>query len=147
MAEMAGSDTTRQDDRSIGEWLSFWVQLFGLGLLALLGAIFAGTGGQPGDEACGLILAVSAVLLLFLRLKYTFDGGSAGWQQFLFVDTIANLAIVIPLFALLGLGGLFLAAAWDAGSLHDAGIGLFVASGLVVFLSLKRVYDAIDRRR
>ena len=142
---MAQVERADQEDRSIGEWLAFWAQMFGLGLLALLGAIFAGTAGGPGDEACGLILTIAAVLLLFLRLKYTFDGGPAGWQQFLFVDTMANLVIVIPLFAILGLAGLFLAAAWGSGSLHDAGLGLFVASGLVIFLSLKRVYDALDR--
>jgi hypothetical protein len=147
MDAMADGETTGHDDRSIGEWLSFWVQMFGLGLLALLGAIFAGTSGAPGDEDCGLILAIAAVLLVFLRLKHAFDGGPAGWQEFLFVDTIANLAIVIPLFVVLGLAGLFLAAAWGAGSLHDAGLGLFVASGLVIFFSLKRVFDALDRHR
>jgi hypothetical protein len=92
-------------------------------------------------------LTLCSLALGFLRLKHRFDGGPGDWQDFLLVDNLANLTLVIPLFAAFGLAGLFLAAAWGEGSsLHDAGIGLFVASGLVVFLSLKRVFDTLDRR-
>jgi hypothetical protein len=130
-----------------GAWLAFWAHLAGLGLLAIGGAWFASAGAGPGDYASGLTLSLAALALAFLRLKYRFDGGAEGWQNFLFVDTLRNLAIVVPLFIAIGLGGLFLAAAWGEGSLHDAGIGLFAASGLAVFLSLKRVFDRLDRRR
>jgi len=50
-------------------------------------------------------------------------------------------------FAALGLAGLFIAAGSEAGSLHSAGIALFITSGLVVFLSLKNVFDTLDRHR
>jgi len=130
-----------------GAWFAFWAQLVVLGLLAIGGAWFASAGAGPGDYASGLTLSLAALALAFLRLKYRFDGGAAGWQNFLVVDTPRNLAIVVPLFAAIGLGGLFLAAAWGEGSLHDAGIGLFAASGLAVFLSLKRIFDRLDRHR
>jgi hypothetical protein len=38
-------------------------------------------------------------------------------------------------------------AGGSEGSLHSAGVALFVTSGLVVFLSLKNVFDNLDRRR
>ncbi|HEX3882185.1 MAG TPA: hypothetical protein VHW66_05970 [Stellaceae bacterium] len=129
---------------SVGQWLGFWVQIVVLGLLAVLGAWFASAGSGPGDYASGLILFVCALALAFHRLKAQLDGDSAGFQEALFVDTMGNLAIVVPLFVVIGLGGLFVAAACGEGSLHDAGIGLFCASGLAVFLSLKRVFDRLD---
>ncbi len=140
---------TAQPDAGIGygAWLAFWAQLIGLGLLTIGGAFFASHGGGPGDYDCGLILSLAALALLFLRLKHFLDGGSASGRSFLLVDDMPNLALVIPLFALIGLGGLFLAAASGEGSLHDAGIGLFGACGLIVFLSLKRVFDTLDRHR
>jgi hypothetical protein len=64
-------------------------------------------------------------------------------MDFLFVDRPRDLAIVIPLFTVIGLAGLFVAAG-EQGSLQDAGIGLFAVSGIIVFLSLKRVFDALD---
>ena len=67
-------------------------------------------------------------------------------MEFLFVDTAKNLVIVIPLFVAIALAGLFIGAGAE-GSLRSAGVGLFFASGLVIFLSLKRVFDAIDSRR
>jgi len=78
-----------------------------------------------------------------MRLKLWFDGGAAGWMTFLFVETPAGLVVVIPLFVVIALAGLFLASG-AGGSLSAAGIGLFVASGAVIFLSLKRVFDALD---
>ena len=58
-----------------------------------------------------------------------------------------NLALVIPLFAVIGLAGLFIAHAWQSGAMHAAGIALFLASGVIVFLNIKRVYDRIDAER
>jgi len=132
---------------SMGQWLGFWAQIVVLGLLAVLGAWFASAGDRPGDYASGLILFACALALAFHRLKALLDGDTGGWQEVLFVDTMGHLAIVVPLFAVIGLGGLFVAASWGAGSLHDAGIGLFCASGVAVFLSLKRVFDRLDHHR
>jgi hypothetical protein len=129
----------------VGEWLGFWIQIAVLALLAVLGAWFASNDAGPGDGTSGLILFVCALLLAFHRVKARFDDGEEGWWQSLFVDTMGNLAIVVPLFAVIGLAGLFVAAAWGSGSMHDGGIGLFVASGLVIFMSLKRVFDRLDR--
>lgn len=124
-------------------WFGFWAQFVVLGGLAILGLGVAGRGEAPGDYATGLLLALGAILLAFLRLKAWFDGTSGDWTSFLFVDKPAHLVLVIPLFSAIALGGLF-AAAGEPGSLHDAGIGLFVASGLIIFLSLKRVFDKLD---
>ena len=44
----------------------------------------------------------------------------------------------------IGLAGLFIAHAWESGVMHAAGIALFVASGVIVFLNIKRVYDRIN---
>ena len=57
-----------------------------------------------------------------------------------------NLALAIAVFAALGLAGLFIAAGSEEGSLHIAGVALFVTSGLIVFLSLKKVFDTLDRQ-
>jgi len=127
-------------------WFGFWAQFVVLGLLAILGAFSASEGGQSGDYTCGMLLSLGAIALAFLRLKDWFDGGAVGWTGFLFVDDMPNLAIVVPVFAMVGLVGLFVAAGAE-GSLQNAGIGLFVVSGLVVFLSLKRVFDNLDSHR
>ena len=118
-----------------------------VGLLAIVGAFVASGGGEPGDYASGLVLSLAAIALAFLRLKHQLDGRPGDWAGFLFVDEIASLWIVVPLFAVLGLVGLFIAAGAEEGSLHDAGIGLFLASGFFVFLNLKHVFDIAESRR
>lgn len=134
-------------NREYWAWLGFWAQFAALGGFVILGMYVGGRGGEPGDDTAGLLLAIGAALLAFLRLKLWFDGAETGWMGFLFVDRMAHLAIVIPLFAVIGLAGLFVAAGAEGNILHDAGIGLFIASGLVIFLSMKRVFDRLDSRR
>jgi hypothetical protein len=133
------------DGQTMCAWFGLWVPLVVLAGFAVLGAFVASESGTPGDYWCGLVLSICSLLLAFLRIKAHFDGAEGAARGFLLVDNPANLAIVVPLFAVLGLAGLFVAAAWDEGSLHNAGIAMFGASGLVVFLSLKSVYDALDR--
>jgi hypothetical protein len=130
-----------------GAWLAFWGELVVLALLAVIGAFFAGADNAPGDYACGLILILSATAMAFLRLKNRFDGGETNWAQFLLVDDAGNLVVAIAVFTLVGLAGLFLAAAFSHGGMHNAGLALFVASGIAVFLTLKRVFDNFDRTR
>jgi len=128
-------------------WIGFWAELVVLAALAVLGAFYASAAAAPGDYACGLVLSLAAIALAFLRLKARFDGGAAnGWAGFLLVDDIANLVAVIVVFVVLALAGLFVAAGFDRGGLHDAGVALFVVSGLGVFLSMKHVFDTLDRR-
>jgi hypothetical protein len=129
-------------DERLGPWLAFWGQFVVLGALAILG-LYVGSDGQPGDYATGLMLTIGAILLAFLRLKAWFDGTGDDWTSFLFVDKPAHLVVVIPLFTVIALGGLFVAAG-APGSLQSAGIGLFVVCGLIIFLSLKRVFDKLD---
>ena len=140
-------ETSRQPgsaDRAFWSWLGFWLQFLVLALLALTGLAFAGRGGRPGDYATGMLLALAALVLAFQRLKHHLDGGGASWSGFLFVDDMKNLAVAIPVFTVLGLVGLFVARAWPDGSLHAAGISLFVASAIIAFLDIKRVFDRID---
>jgi hypothetical protein len=125
-------------------WTAFWGQLVVLAALAVLGAAFASDDNSPGDYACGLLLSLAAIGLAFMRLKSRFDG-AADRGGFLLVDDVANLVAVIVIFVILGLAGLFLAAGFDHGGLHDAGVALFAASGLGVFLSMKHVFDIRDR--
>jgi hypothetical protein len=131
-------------ERAFWSWLGFWLQFLVLALLALVGAGFAARDAWPGDYTTGMVLALSAVALAFLRLKNHLDGGEASWSGFLFVGDMKNLALAIPLFAILGLVGLCIARAWPHGSLHAAGIGLFLASAIVIFLDIKHVFDDID---
>lgn len=131
--------------REYWSWFGFWAQFAVLGGLAILGLCIGGR-GEPGDGTTGLLLAVGAVLLAFMRLKLWFDGNASDWTSFLFVDRMAHLAVVIPLFVVIGLGGLFIGAA-EPGTLQNAGVALFVASGLVIFLSVKRVFDRLDSHR
>jgi hypothetical protein len=131
-------------ERGYGAWFAFWAQFVVLGLFAVIGALTASQGDAPGDYACGMWLVLGSVAVAFLRLKAWFDGRDIGWGSFLFVDTMQNLWIVIPLFTVIGLAGLFIAAGYEYGSLHDAGIALFIVSGLTVFLTLKRVFDRLD---
>ena len=123
-------------------WFGFWAQFVVLGALAILG-LYAASRDEPGDYAAGLMLAIGATLFAFQRLKAWFDGTSADWTSFLLVDKPAHLVVVIPLFTLIALGGLFVAAG-DPGTLQSAGVALFVVSGVVIFLSLKRVFDRLD---
>ena len=128
-------------ERAFWSWLGFWVQFLILGFLAVIGAFVASEDARPGDYLCGLLLSLAAVALAFLRLKHRLDGGALDWRTFLFVDDMKNLALAIPLFAVTGLAGLFVARAWESGAMHDAGLGLFVASGVIIFLDIKRVFD------
>ena len=123
-------------------WFAFWAQFVVLSALALLG-LYIGSDGQPGDYATGLMLAVGSILLAFLRLKAWFDGTGSDWMSFLLVDKPAQLVVVIPLFSLIALAGLFIAAS-EPGSLQSAGVALFVMCGVIIFLSLKRVFDKLD---
>jgi hypothetical protein len=128
-------------------WIAFWAQLVVLAVLAVLGAAFASGDAAPGDYTCGLLLSLAATALAFMRLKNRFDGAGTDWGSFLLVDDLANLLAVIVVFTVLGLAGLFTAAGFDHGGLHDAGVALFAASGLAVFLSMKHVFDKADRTR
>ncbi len=135
--------TSGETARGFWSWLGFWVQFAILGLLVAVGAFFASEGAAAGDYACGMLLILGAVALAFLRLKHTLDGGGAGWGEFLLVGDMKNLTLAIPLFVVIGLAGLFLAHAWERGSMHTAGLGLFVVSGVLVFLDIKHVFDRI----
>jgi hypothetical protein len=128
-------------DRAFWSWLGFWVQFLVLGICVVLGAFTASGSEEPGDYAAGIVLIICALALAFLRLKQSFDGRPSGLGNFLLVDNLAGLAVVVPLFAVIGIAGLFLARAWPYGSLHDAGIALFVFSGVIVFLDIKQVFD------
>jgi hypothetical protein len=127
-------------------WLAFWGELLILALLAVVGAFFASAEASPGDYACGMALSLAAIVLAFMRLKHRLDGGDPHWAGYLLVDDFGNLVAVVVVFAIVALAGLFVAARFDQGGLHDAGVALFVASGIAVFLSLKRVFDNLDRR-
>ena len=132
-------------DQGLGPWFGFWIQFVVLGVLTILG-LHIGSDGVPGDYATVLMLAIGAILLAFLRLKSYFDGTGADWTSFLFVDKPAHLVVVIPLFTVIALAGLFMGAG-APGSLQGAGVALFIVSGLIIFLSLKRVFDRLDSGR
>jgi len=131
-------------ERAFWSWFGFWAQFLILGVLAVIGAFVASADARPGDYLCGLLLSLGAIALGFLRLKHRLDGGPLGWGAFLLVDDMKHLAFVIPLFAVIGLAGLFIARAWESGSMHAAGLGLFVVSGLIIFLNIKRVFDRMN---
>jgi len=138
------SRTPGDAGRGFRSWFGFWIQFLILGVLAVIGAFVASADAQPGDYQCGLLLSLGAIALAFLRLKHRLDGGASGWGNFLLVDDMKHLAFVIPLFAIIGLLGLFIAHAWESGAMHAAGLGFFVASGAIVFLDIKRVFDRMN---
>jgi len=134
-----------------GAWIIAWGEFVLLGFLAVVGAFFASANANPGDYTCGMILLLAAIALAFLRLKARLDGASDGgasadWASSLLVDDWANLTAAIVVFVILALIGLFLAAGYEYGGLHNAGIALFVVSGAAIFLNLKHVFDNYDRR-
>ena len=140
-------ETSREADPAghpFRSWLCFWLQFLILGLFVVIGAFAASACLWPGDYVSGMLLISGALVLALLRLKHWFDGGSPSWGDFLFVDDMKNLTLAIPLFAVIGLIGLFIARAWPEGSLHNAGLGLFVVSGIIVFLDIKRVFDRMN---
>ncbi|HEV2100741.1 MAG TPA: hypothetical protein VGR45_17680 [Stellaceae bacterium] len=140
-------ETSREPDPAghpFWSWLGFWLQFLILGLFVVIGAFTASECLGPGDYVIGMLLILGALVLAFLRLKHRFDGGSPSWGDFLFVDHMKSLTIAIPLFAVLGLIGLFTARSWPDGSLHNAGLGLFAVSGIVVFFDIKRVFDRMN---
>lgn len=130
----------------VGAWIAAWAELVLLGYLAVIGAFFASDNLSPGDYACGLILSLAAIALAFIRLKSRFDDEPVDWASYLLVDDLPNLIAVIAVFTIVGLAGLFMAAAVEHGGLHNAGIALFVASGIAVFLNLRHVFDNLDRQ-
>jgi hypothetical protein len=131
-------------ERGFWSWLGFWMQFLILGILAIVGAFVASGAERPGDYACGLVLSLAAIAMAFLRLKSQLDSGEAARANFLLVNDMWNLALVIPLFTVIGLAGLFVAHAWENGAMHAAGVALFVVSGVIVFLNIKHVFDRMD---
>ncbi|HEY1259799.1 MAG TPA: hypothetical protein VGF34_11165 [Stellaceae bacterium] len=127
-------------------WFGFWLPLFVATALAVIGAFVAGRSHQPDDYACGFALFLGAVAFAFLWLKRRLDGGGARWEDFLLVSDMRNLAFVIPMFTVIGIFGLFLGAAHE-GSLHVAGVALFVVSGIFVFFEIKHVFDCREGGR
>ena len=143
---MRQSETERDTgDLGYRGWFAFWIPLAFLALLAVWGAFVASAGREPGDYVCGLTLSGAAILLGFMLIKQRFDGRPADWGGFLLVDEPASLIAVIVVFVIVALVGIFVAAGLGHGALHDAGIALAVASALAVFLSMKRVFDNLDR--
>jgi len=128
-------------ERAFWSWLGFWLQILVLGVLAIIGAFAASAADRPGDYTCGMALSLGAIALAFLRLKRRLDGNEPGWGEFLLVGDMWNLALVIPLFTVIGLAGLFIAHAWEDGAMHAAGIALFIVSGAIIFLDMKHVFD------
>ncbi len=131
-------------ERAFWSWLGFWLQILVLGVLAIVGAFAASGAERPGDYACGMVLTVTAIALAFLRLKEQLDGNGSGWADLLLVGDMRNLALVIPLFTVIGLAGLFIAHAWEEGAMHSAGIALFIVSGAIIFLDMKHVFDRME---
>jgi hypothetical protein len=131
-------------ERAFWSWLGFWLEILVLGGLAIVGAFAASAADRPGDYTCGMALSLAAIALAFLRLKRRLDGNGSGWVDFLLVGDMWNLALVIPLFAVIGLAGLFIAHAWENGAMHTAGIALFIVSGVIIFLDMKRVFDRME---
>jgi hypothetical protein len=125
-------------------WLGFWVQFLVLAVLAVVGAFFAAADARTGDYQSGLVLSLGAIAMACLRLKQHLDGDVSDWSAVLLVADKKNLALAVPLFTMIGLAGLFIAHAWDYGSMHTAGLALFVVSGVIVFLDIKHVYDRMD---
>ena len=131
-------------ERAFWSWLGFWLEMLVLGVLAIVGAFAASAADRPGDYTCGMALSLGAIVLTFLRLKLRLDGNEPGWADFLLVGDMWNLALVIPLFTVIGLAGLFIAHAWENGAMHTAGIALFIVSGAIIFLDMKHVFDRMD---
>ncbi|MBV8936301.1 MAG: hypothetical protein JO095_10915 [Alphaproteobacteria bacterium] len=139
------SQTLDTAERAFWSWLGFWLQILVLSVLAIAGAFAASTGDRPGDYACGMALTLASIALAFLRLKHRLDGRPAGWGDFLLVGDMWNLALLIPLFTVIGLAGLFIAHGWESGAMHAAGIALFIASGAIIFLNMKHAFDIAER--
>jgi hypothetical protein len=135
---------TPEMKRNFRSWVGLCAQFAVLAVLAVFGAATASGAARPGDATTGLVLAVAAAVLAFLRLKSVFDGAPPGFGDLVLVDTMWGLAVAVPVFTILALVGLFIAHGADGGSLQAAGIVLFIASGIIVFLDLKRVFDRID---
>lgn len=130
----------------VGPWVAFWAQLAVLAFLAIFGAFAASAAVEPGDYACGLILTITAMLLLFLCTKGYFDGNPLVLGDFLLVDDIANLVLAIVVFVALGVAGIVTAASVAGGGLYVGGVTLFAVSVLAILLSMKRVFDNLDHR-
>jgi hypothetical protein len=132
-------------ETSLCAWFAFWAQFIVLGFAAILGAVFAGNGGAPGDQICGVILILASFALIFMRLKSWFDQGTVGWGGIVLVDDMPNLVVAIVVFVILGLVGLFVAAGFESGGLHNGGVALALTSALGIFFSIKNVFDNLDR--
>jgi hypothetical protein len=133
-------------ETSLCTWFGFWAQFVLLAFACVIGLMFAGGNAAPGDQTCGVVLVLAAVALMFMRLKNWFDYGNTGWSRFFLVDDMPNLIAVTGIFVVLGIVGMNIAAQVDHGGLHNGAVALIVASGFGIFLSIKNVFDNIERR-
>jgi hypothetical protein len=121
-----------------------WALLLGFGLLGL-GA--ASSADDSIDSARDLGVFVVVVLLFFWEVKRHYDGAPPLGFRDLAVEDPLSLAIGIPLFALLGLIGLFISSAAETISGYYAGLGLAAGATAMVFVNLKSRFDAAERDR
>lgn len=119
-----------------------WALLLGFGLLGL-GA--ASSAGDSIDSARDLGVFVVVVLLFFWEVKRHYDGAPPLGFRDLAVEDPLSLAIGIPLFAILGLVGLFMASGAETISGYCAGLGLAAGAIAMVFVNLKSRFDAAER--
>lgn len=137
--------TLEDPNREFVSWFAKTLQFAALIILAILGFLFASGDRGAGNYAVGITLSVSAILLIFLFLQQRLDGDDRLWGASIFADRLSELAAAIPILTVLALSGLLLARAAASQSLYGAGLGLFAASVLGIFLNIKRVCDRIDR--
>ena len=139
------SDPQVTEEWGAGAWILFWAQLLVLIVVGVLGAFYAAGAAGPADYDCGVALGVVSLLLAFLHIKARFDGEADGAAGFLLVSELPSLVVVIVVFVALALAGLVVAAAVANGGLHNSGISLFAVSALWILLSVKHVFDRIER--
>ena len=122
-------------------------------ILFVVGSSWVGAAAKLGHAhlffwllAILLFYIPQAAVVIYLSNRMPLEGGIYQWAKLGF-NEFAGFIVAWNLWLLsitvIALGGLFVAAG-EAGSLQSAGVGLFVVCGLIIFLSLKRVFDKLD---
>ncbi len=122
-----------------------WLMALLVGLLGVMGLFVAAEAGVGGLHVAGLLLFAAAVFIVMAIISQFFDGVPENRILDIWPTEPASNRVLLAGLALLGLVGM-VAASSDR-SLYWVGLSVAAVSWVMCFYALKRIYDALDRRR
>lgn len=142
----APAHTPETDLAFAKRWALTWIGIGLWGVIAVLALFGAADASTNGTYICALLAALGSILMVLANVKRYLDGYAPRILPDVLVSRFESLMLLIPVMAVFGVAGLFLAAGSHSGGVYTAGLGMFVAACLTIFLSVKNCFDRAEHR-